>query len=740
MGDTADVLGSSGHSPPSPLSWRKSGAMSAVLHRSCDRLQAHVRSLLNQLKTRNEEQRVQIQQQLRATVEEIKRGPAENFNWIMQDVNTNIFRLVQNESDPLDLLAGIAAIDALLEVDPTATQIAQFGNHLRLALRSAERTTIEAAAKTLGRLAWIGGVYVTAEQEVMREMNRALEWLAEKDVRDIKLYASVLVLKELCSTAPALFRPNVDTCIKPLWTAIRDNNLYVREAGAEALRAILDLISAQAETRSNARWYEYFWEQCKIGLRAKDAAIVHGALICVGDVFHNTGPFLYDKFVDTYQLVFSWRDNSNQLLRTNVMKVIPALASYAREEFVRLFLKDAVAHYLAVIQRDNRDDRLVAFQKLADTASAVGASAFAPYAHESLKVVRARLDPRKHKGFIAEGMVCYAKIASMMGGDIGEKEILPTIDTMFGWGVTMQLVDALVIIMNSFPTLRNRIQGRLIDSITRSLTDQGSEGGYPQRPEDVQRLLRILRTFDFTPRDLGQLVRDHILKYLDDENASVRKEAALTSVAIAIPQPIQHAPDEQHPPSPTLSPRDEAKDGCLHNKWWADAAETRGHKGMVVGEVVERLLSVAVADPDVKIRFAIYRHLDGRFARHLVTPDSLRFLFMSLNDEILEIRELVGELIGRLSQLNPSYILPCLRRQLLQLLSILEHSLDPHAQEEALRLLTKLTRAAPQTMKLYVKSIVGSFKLRMQVLMEDSATATAFLNALAATAEAVGEE
>ncbi len=48
---------------------------------------------------------------------------------------------------------------------------------------------------------------------------------------------------------------------------------------------------------------------------------------------------------------------------------------------------------------------------------------------------------------------------------------------------------------------------------------------------------------------------------------------------------------------------------------------------------------------------------------------SLQCLFVTLNDEDVQIRSIAVQLTGRLSSTNPAHIMPALRKHLMQLLS-----------------------------------------------------------------------
>lgn len=71
-----------------------------------------------------------------------------------------------------------------------------------------------------------------------------------------------------------------------------------------------------------------------------------------------------------------------------------------------------------------------------------------------------------------------------------------------------------------------------------------------------------------------------------------------------------------------------------------------------------------MADPE--IRYCVLQSLDERFDGHLAQAENLSALFVALNDEQFEIRELAMCIIGRLSNLNPAYVMPSLRKTLIQ--------------------------------------------------------------------------
>jgi FKBP12-rapamycin complex-associated protein len=141
---------------------------------------------------------------------------------------------------------------------------------------------------------------------------------------------------------------------------------------------------------------------------------------------------------------------------------------------------------------------------------------------------------------------------------------------------------------------------------------------------------------------LHEFVRDCVVHYLDADNADIRKAAAATTCQLFIRDPI-----------------------CY---------QTSNHAIEVMRDVLGRLLSVGVADPNPHTREVVISSLDERFDQHLAQAEHVRALFLALNDEVFVIREIAMTVIGRLAKHNPAYVIPSLRKTLIQLLTELEYS------------------------------------------------------------------
>ena len=95
-----------------------------------------------------------------------------------------------------------------------------------------------------------------------------------------------------------------------------------------------------------------------------------------------------------------------------------------------------------------------------------------------------------------------------------------------------------------------------------------------------------------------------------------------------------------------------------------------------------------------------------RFDHHLAQADNVRSLFMSLNDEVFVMRELAISIVGRLANHNPAFILPSMRKTLIQLLTELEYCSLSRQKEEGARLLSLLIKYSKKLIKPYVEPIL----------------------------------
>lgn len=102
-----------------------------------------------------------------------------------------------------------------------------------------------------------------------------------------------------------------------------------------------------------------------------------------------------------------------------------------------------------------------------------------------------------------------------------------------------------------------------------------------KNPDIVRLALKTLGTFDLTGHVLNEFVRSAALPYLEDDNPSVRAAAAETCCTLFIKDPICYQASSQ-------------------------AIE-------IISDVLDKLLTVGIADPDATIRNIVLRNLHERF-------------------------------------------------------------------------------------------------------------------------------
>lgn len=172
---------------------------------------------------------------------------------------------------------------------------------------------------------------------------------------------------------------------------------------------------------------------------------------------------------------------------------------------------------------------------------------------------------------------------------------------------------------------------------------------------------------------LNEFVRDVAIKYVEDDDPEIREAAALTCCQLYVRDPIVN--------------------------------QTSYHALQVVSDVVEKLLTVGVSDPEPKIRRTVLAALDERFDQHLAKAENIRTLFFALHDEQFAVREVAVSIIGRLARHNPAYVIPQLRKTVIQMLTELEYTDVARSKEESAKLLSLLTQHAQDLVKPYVSSI-----------------------------------
>lgn len=224
----------------------------------------------------------------------------------------------------------------------------------------------------------------------------------------------------------------------------------------------------------------------------------------------------------------------------------------------------------------------------------------------------------------------------------------------------------------------------------------------------VVQALQMLAFFDFENYQLNEFVRYCIITYLDSSSPKIRRTATSTSCKIFIRDPICH--------------------------------QTSVNALKAVNDVVEKLLSISITDQIAEIRLEGLTCLDeaGNFDPQLSQAENVKLLFIALNDEVFAIRKVAVKILGRLSSINPAYIVPSLRKTLIQLLSRLEYANTGRKKEETAVILSLLISNSNELTRPYIKPIVEA--LLPKAKDSSSSVAASAISCLGEAAIVAGED
>ncbi|KAK9286670.1 hypothetical protein L1049_015071 [Liquidambar formosana] len=631
--------------------------------------------------------------------EEARDLSGEAFMRFMDQLYDRISGLIES-NDVAENLGALRAIDELIDValGESASKVSKLSNYMRHVFETKrDREILILASRVLGHLARSGGA-MTAD-EVEHQVKNALDWLRGDRV-EYRRFAAVLILKEMAENASTVFNVHVPEFVDAIWVALRDPTLAVREQAVEALRACLRVIEKR-ETRWRVQWYYRMFEATQDGLgRNAPVHSIHGSLLAVGELLRNTGEFMMSRYREVAEIVLRYLEHRDRLVRLSITSLLPRIAHFLRDRFVTNYLKICMDHILAVLKIPA--ERASGFIALGEMAGALDGE-LANYLPTIMVHLRDAIAPRRGKPSL-EALACVGSIAKAMGPAM-ESYVRSLLDVMFSAGLSPTLVEALEQVTVSIPSLLPTIQDRLLDCISIALSRspysqarptvamvRGNMINTPQQVSDlngsalVQLALQTLASFNFKGHELLEFAKESVVVYLDDEDGATRKDAALCCCRLIA----------------------NSFSGIACTQFSSSRSNrTGGKRRHLVEEIVEKLLIAAVADADVTVRHSIFSSLHGNdgIDDYLAQADSLSAIFAALNDEDFDVREYAISVAGRLSGKNPAYVLPALRRHLIQLLTYLEQSADSKCREESAKLLGCLIRNCERLILPYIAPI-----------------------------------
>ncbi|CDK26792.1 unnamed protein product [Kuraishia capsulata CBS 1993] len=676
---------------------------------------------------------------------------SEQWSLYNSDINKRVFELIHSPN-ATEQMGGVEAINALLDLitnpvsgisisqnsaaslEENTSTITRYANYLRRLIPSNDLEVMKSATKTLGKLAIPGGSLTGDFVEF--EIKRSIEWLVS-DKQEVRRHAAVLTISALAYNSPTSMFQYLKDILGNIWIALRDPKLAIREDAGVCLRYCLRL-AYERDNQMRAHWFTKLYSEASQGVKsigtnsstvAATTETVHGSLICFHELIFLGTEVLAPKVDDLYEILMRLKDHKSQEVRKEVTVIIPILANYDRTKFVEKFMHRIMLYFLS--QLTHGKDRVFILRSVGDIATEVKSNIVSYLDGGILANIKDALStkvPKARKELEPACFYCLSKLAIAIGTPltkfINNYQILKLV---FKSSINDSMLELLRILIENLPSLEPVIDERLLNVVSMCLS--GYEFKHPGSPDfkramspslaysfrqtmlqkdggmisvntvlrveseissdelslasayedgDVAVILQALKAlnfFDFRNYSLTEFVRYSVITYIEHDNPEVRLKSALTSCAIFLKDPI-----------------------CLQSSERSLRA---------VGEVLDKLLTLCITDPVPEIRLEMLKSLGERFDPQLSQADNVRLLFTSLNDEYFEIRKTAIKLVGRLSAINPAYIVPSLRKLLIQLLTSLEYGgTSARKKEETATLLHLLIANSRDITKPYVKPIL----------------------------------
>ncbi|PSR84348.1 phosphatidylinositol 3-kinase-like protein [Coniella lustricola] len=651
--------------------------------------------LVKEIKSRtvSEDQRKRFALKLRDVAAVCQRDLSQDhFAIFLAQVQKAISSLIIHGSDTAERLGGIYIVDTLVDFDgiDMATKYTRFTQNLRQVLRGKDINPMRPAAEVLGKLCRPGGSIIS--ELVEAETKNALEWLQSDRIEE-RRYSAVLVLRELARNAPTLMYAYVGMVLDLLWAGLKDQRHLIRATSAEAVSACFRIMR-ERDQELKQLWMDKMYMEAISSLKLGSIESIHASLLVLKELLEQGGMYMQNHYQETCDIVSRYKDHRDPTIRKTVVFLIPDLADYAPSEFATTRLHTFMLHLSGMLKKEK--ERNDAFLAIGNIANAVK-SAIAPYLDGVLIYVREGLSYSSRKrGSVDPVFDCISRLAVAVGQTLS-KYMEALLGPIFACELTPKLTQALVDMAFYIPPVKATIQERLLDMLSKVLCGQPFKPlgapqpntlpsvpviqkdpkdplAYEHRKAEIKLALNTLGSFDFSGHVLNEFVRDVAIKYVEDDDPEIREAAALTCCQLYVRDPIVN--------------------------------QTSYHALAVVGEVIEKLLTVGVSDLDPGIRRTVLAALDERFDRHLSKAENIRTLFFALNDEQFPIREVAISIIGRLARYNPAYVAPSLRKTLIQMLTELEFSDVARNKEESAKLLSLLVQNAQEIIHPYVDAMV----------------------------------
>ncbi|EGV64899.1 FAT-domain-containing protein [Yamadazyma tenuis ATCC 10573] len=715
------------------------------------------------LRSNSEDERNRYAIELRNHLDSVARDlTLEHFNRYINVINKTIFEL-SNAPDNASKFGGIAAIDALIDFnsgigEENATKTARFSHYLYPLTLSNDLAVMKQATKTLGKLAIPGGP-LTADF-VEYEAKKAIEWLQnENNQHDQRRHTAILMLNSLADNSSNLLYNLVGQILEQLWTELKDPKLDIRVDSAATLQRCLAIIYDR-DVNARRFWVKHFFDVASKVLNdtpstngvdhsngsngdsngyamiptpngTQSFAAIHGALLVYRELLkYKNDQFIASRFEMLYENTIIYKYHNKAVIRQELTNIFPLVCSVNPEMFVEKYLHKILYYYLSQLKKLRKEykepaclEKSCIFRSIGSIALEVG-NQMATYLDAILDNIREGLSYPTNSTYRASRKEtepaifdCIGKLSISVGPALTKHLQRDILDMIFSnCSLSKHMQDVLQTLSTNIPVLTNVINTKLLNLLNLVLSGvtfqpPGSPYGTTKMNESLAKdyrlimisrdtgmsinsilnnqevyeqyecnilvqALQMLVYFKFEGYQLNEFVRYCTITYLQNPIPRVRQTAVVASCEIFINDPIC----------------EQVSVNALN----------------AVNEVLDKVLTISITDPYPEIRLEGITCISNArcFDPQLSQPENLRLLFIALNDEVFSVRKIAITLLSRLSSINPAYIVPSLRKTLIQLLSRLEYSTASRKKEESATLLSLLIANSKDLTKPYVKPIV----------------------------------
>lgn len=647
----------------------------------------------------------------------------EELKFYEKYINKKIIDLVSNKTNSKksinEKIGGVIAIQCLIrfysQSEDIPNNIQKLVGALRSVLACPNIEVIRLVTQTLGSLSQPGGPLIS--DYVEDEIKTGVDWLVSSSEKsssrqENKKHTAILILLTIAINSPYSIFPHINIILDNIWKALKDSNKELRIDAANTMKQCL-LIIERRDMAIFSKWITSFLSKCTSELNTSNMDTIHACLLVYKVLISlNEHELIGRAFNDIFNNTWKFIDSKISYIRFETYQLFTLLSLFNPTVFSKNYLNQVMINYLSKLQMVNKStsyihkvDHPILIRSIGDIALHLGHDIL-PYLHSIVEILNNDLNLKYKNRITFEKEIFYC-IARLVEGT--ELEMIVylqggLLESMLECPLTDYMQFTLQIITSKIPILESVISDKLLDLISLRLSSTTFK--LPGSPEESQlfslqgarnwrnenefrkknvtnddendtkiiiQSLRMLLNIDYKYQ-MAEFVRTTIICYIEHEDPRVRKLAALTSCHLLIKDNI--------------------------------GRQTSLNSLNIVSEVLSKLLSVAITDINPEIRLQILEHIDHTFDPHLSQPENSRLLFMLLEDEVFIVRVSTLKILGRLTSVNPAYIVPLLRSTLLELLTELKYLKLPNQNEECLTMLCTLISSTKEITKPYIEPML----------------------------------